>query len=115
MSGHAAQTNAGEKYKSFTMLTELPYFYSEKIIDLSDSGENRGEIVRKSLEENRKSEAFILDSLKKDKEVYGKKIIRFLLALDAFTGRKDDYEAAVKMTYEDENYSKKNATVAEKI
>ena len=39
----------------------------------------------------------------------------FLLALDAFTGRQDDYDAAVKMTYEDENYSKKNATVAEKF
>ena len=112
--GTCSADYAGEKYKSFTMLTELPYFYSEKIIDLSDSGENRGEIVRKSLEQNRKSETFILDSLKKTRK-YMAKNNPFLLALDAFTGRQDDYEAAVKMTYEDENYSKKNATVAEKF
>ena len=112
--GTCSADYAKSRYNSFTMLTELPYFYNKNITDLSNSGYNRGEIVRKSMMDLRENEKKIYASLRRT-DTYMSKDNPFLVALNAFESKEDNYQAKLKMTYEDPEYAEENATVAEKF
>lgn len=101
-----------ERHGSFTLLTELPYFYDKRIEDLSDSDITRKDAITEKLNYNRETNEQILDTIEFAKE-YVDSNNPFKLALEAFTeGRGDD--ATERMINEDESYMKP-ATVSEKV
>ncbi len=102
-----------ESYNTFTLLTELPYFYDKRINDLSESDISRKEAVLKKIKFSEKADQFIKDSLKKTAE-YMKEDNPFRLALEAFTKTEDNNKATRKMVNENPDFVKK-ATVAEKF
>jgi len=98
---------------SFTMLTELPYFYEERITDLSEADITRKEAVLKSIEFDEEANEFVTETLKNIEEYLDGKN-PFKLALDAFTDTKKSNEATRKMVEENKEFQRK-ATVAEKF
>ena len=111
--GTCSADYAMEKYDSFTLLTELPYFYDERIKDLSESAISRREAVLKSLEFSEESDTFILQTLEEIKECTSKEN-PFRLALEAFTDNKEGNAATREMVQTDPVYAKK-ATIAEEF
>ncbi len=97
---------------AFTLLTELPYFYDERINDLSVSDISRKEVVLQKLLWDQEANRFIQDTL----AISGKYMEEenpFVLALNAFTDE-GELEATKKMIEENTEYHK-TATVAEKM
>jgi hypothetical protein len=111
--GTCSADYAEEKYGSFTLLTELPYFYDERIKDLSESDITRKEAVLQSLEASEAANEFILDTLNQIKP-HVRERNPFRLALEAFTATKESNEATRKMVSVNPDFAKK-ATVAEKF
>ncbi|WP_060204045.1 M14 family zinc carboxypeptidase [Sporosarcina koreensis] len=111
--GTCSADYAMEKYDSFTLLTELPYFYDERIKDLSESAISRQEAVLKSLAFSEESDAFILQTLEDIKECTSKDN-PFRLALEAFTDNKEGNAATREMVLADPTFARK-ATVAEEF
>lgn len=111
--GTCSADYAMEKYDSFTLLTELPYFYDERIKDLSESDISRKEAILNSLEFSEESDRFILQVLE-ETNPYTSKDNPFRLALEAFTDNKEGNAATREMVLADSKYSKM-ATVAEKF
>ncbi|GEN81890.1 zinc carboxypeptidase [Sporosarcina luteola] len=111
--GTCSADYAMEKYDSFTLLTELPYFYDERIKDLSESAISRKEAVLSNLEFAEESDKFILQVLKETNQ-YTSKDNPFRLALEAFTDNKEGNAATREMVLTDPVYAKK-ATVAEEF
>lgn len=111
--GTCSAEYAKSKYDSFTMLTELPYFFNEKITDLSETEIERGEAIRENLNNYREFEKFVVASLERSKPYVDEKN-QFKLALEAFTGNDGNIDAMIKQTYEDPAFSRK-ATVAEEF
>lgn len=97
---------------AFTLLTELPYFYDERINDLSPSDISRKDAVLQKLLWNQESNRFIHDTLDISQQ-YMEKENPFVLALKAFT-EEGELEATKKMIEENPEYHK-TATVAEKM
>jgi hypothetical protein len=112
--GDNSASYAERKYGSFTLLTELPYFYDPRIEDQSPSGMSRGEAVlqktREDLELNAQQRAILAlsrDHLSPDNH--------FMLAVEAFTSLSgDSAEAVKKLVAENPDYQKP-ATVAEQF
>lgn len=98
---------------AFTLLTELPYFYDKRIKDLSPSDIKRKDAVLQNLEASEKWDDFIVENMEKIK-CYVEERNPFRLALEAFTGMKEQNQAIRKMVEEDEAFQK-SATVAEKF
>lgn len=109
--GTCSADYANGKYGSFTLLTELPYFFNPSINDKNLTDSIRGDIVKENILEQKQSNSLILESLKKS-ERYMQKDNPFLLALKAFSENRDDLDAEMKMADSDPKYRKK-ATVAE--
>lgn len=110
--GNCSADYAKNKYGSFTLLTELPYFYDQRIDDGSGSGFLRKDVVlekcRWSLENNRKIKE-LLDKVRK----YLHKDNPFLMALDSFGGE-EEILAEMRMAESESGYDRE-ATVAEKF
>ncbi|MHC8514294.1 M14 family zinc carboxypeptidase [Sporosarcina sp. ITBMC105] len=111
--GTCSADYAMEKYESFTLLTELPYFYDERIKDLSESAISRKEAILGSVEFSEESDKFIVQTIEEIKQ-YTNQNNPFRLALEAFTDNKESNAATREMVLTDPKYSKK-ATVAEEF
>ena len=111
--GTCSADYAKERYDSFTLLTELPYFYDPRIRDLSESETMRKDAVLDSLAYSEESNDYIVGVMEalSDHVNPGNP---FRLALEAFTEMKDNNEATRKMVEEDPAFMKK-ATVAEEF
>ena len=111
--GTCSADYAMEKYESFTLLTELPYFYDERIKDLSESDVSRKDAILSNLEFSEESDKFIKQTLS-DIKKFTSEDNPFRLALDAFTDNNDGNAATREMIMQDPLFAKK-ATVAEKF
>jgi hypothetical protein len=111
--GTCSADYAIEVADSFTMLTELPYFYEERINDLSEADMTRKEAVLKRIEFDEDSNKFIKETMNNIENYLDKKN-PFKLALEAFTDSEKSNEATKKMIEENEEFLR-NATVAEKF
>lgn len=109
--GTCSADYAKGRYDSFTLLTELPYFYDPRIKDLSESDVSRKDAVLESLAYSEEANDYIVSVMEALSD-YVKQENPFRLALEAFTEMKDNNEATRKMVEEDPNFAKK-ATVAE--
>ncbi len=111
--GTCSADYAKTKYGSFTLLTELPYFYDQRILDTSETEITRGECIREAIEKSREYDAYIRDSLARSGKFMSEKN-PFKLALEAFTDNEESDEAEIRMTLEDPKFEKP-ATVAEEF
>lgn len=111
--GTCSADYALEKWGSFTLLTELPYFFDERIKDLSESDLSRKDAVLKSLEFTEESDKYILKTLNKIKPYTDEKN-PFRLALEAFTDNEENNAATKAMVSENPDFLK-YATVAEEF
>ncbi len=110
--GTCSADYAKENWDSFTLLTELPYFYDKRIEDLSEADITRADAVLHKLEFNEKGNKFIKEVMESTKD-YVSENNPFKLALDAFTESRSS-EATKRMVRENPDFAK-NATVAEKF
>ena len=111
--GTCSADYAKSRYDSFTLLTELPYFYDARIKDLSESDMLRKDTVLENLEYSEKTNIFIVETLNAIKP-YLDPQDPFKLALEAFTDMAESNEATKKMVSTNPDFAKK-ATVAEKF
>ncbi len=108
--GTCSASYAYDRYKSFTLLTELPYFYDERIMDMTESDMSRRDAVLEQLAFSKQKNAFIKDQMQKTLQ-YIDENNPFRLALEAFT-RGDSDNATERMAKEDPDYQRP-ATKAE--
>lgn len=111
--GTCSADYAKEVCDSFTLLTELPYFYDKRINDISLSDITRKDAVLESLEFSEEADIFIKSTLKSAIK-YIDENNPFRLALEAFTDSEESNEATRRMVNENPDFSK-TATVAEKF
>lgn len=111
--GTCSSDYADNLYGSFTLLTELPYFYDKRINDLTESDITRKDAVLMSLDKSEESDKFIKSTLNSTIQ-YMAKNNPFRLALEAFTNNEKRNEAERKMANENPEFAKM-ATVAEKF
>lgn len=110
--GNCSESYARPRYGSFTMLTELPYFYDKRIMDLSEGSMLRRDAALKKLDEADASNRYILETMALTRKYFAP-LNPFKLALDAFsTGRSS--EATRNMVRTDPEFAK-TATVAEEF
>lgn len=112
--GDCSSSYAAKRHNSFTLLTEVPYFYDPRIDDMSDSDISRRDAIIHKVDANRlaRDEIAALLSLSED---YLPKDNRFVMAIASFMdtfGTAD--EAVMKGITEDPAYLRP-ATVAEKF
>ena len=112
-SGSCSAEYAKDRYDSFTLLTELPYFYDERINNLSLSNITRKEAVLIGLKHDEEFDSFIKTSLNFMKN-YVDENNPFKLALESFSNNSESKEATIKMIDSNLDYSR-IATVAEKF
>lgn len=110
--GTCSSDYAGSKYGSFTLLTELPYFYDERICDLSESDITRREAILQNLEYSAQANAFIQETMKLSWDYIDEKN-PFKFAMNAFTKISDDDTTRKKVETEVEY--ERLATVSEKF
>lgn len=110
--GNNSESYARTRHGSFTLLTELPYFYDKRIMDKSDGTMTRREAVLKSLDTNQESNRYILDTMAISRQYFAP-LNPFKLALDAFTESRSD-QATRNMVNTDPEFAK-TATVAEEF
>lgn len=111
--GTSSASYSLDNWDSFTLLTELPYFYDERIKDLSETDETRKSVILQKLAMSEKSNKYIVSTLNKIKP-YLEDNNPFRLALEAFTDIDSSNDATREMVENDPKYAKK-ATVAEKF
>lgn len=110
--GTCSESYARERYDSFTLLTELPYFYDKRIMDLSEGSMLRREAALVSLERGRESNAYIRAAMERVRG-YVNAENPFWLALEAFSAD-TGYESNRKRIESDPDFARK-ATVAEEF
>ena len=110
--GNCSESYARPRYGSFTLLTELPYFYDKRIMDLSEGTMVRRDAVLKKLDEEDASNRYVLDTMEISRKYFAP-LNPFKLALDAFSAGRDS-DATRNMVKENPDFSKK-ATVAEEF
>lgn len=98
---------------TFTLLTELPYFYDKRIDDLSPSDILRKDAVLANLDASERANVFISATLEKIAP-YASPGNDFKKALDAFIKYEQGNDATRKMVNENPEYAKL-ATQAEKF
>lgn len=108
--GTCSDEYARERYGSYTLVTELPYFYDKRIMDMSPTERTRRDAVEESLDENDRSDVYIRDILARTKDVVAAEN-PFRLALEAFS-KGDNSESTRNMIKKNPDYQRK-ATVAE--
>lgn len=110
--GNNSAPYARKKYGSFTLLTELPYFYDERIMDRSEGTMLRRDAVLQNLDSSEKSNRYILDTMEISRKYFAP-LNPFALALDAFT-KSDSDEATRNMVKSNPDFDK-TATVSEEF
>lgn len=110
--GNNSESYARTRHGSFTLLTELPYFYDPRIMDKSDGTMTRREAVLQSLDNNQQSNQYILDTMEISRQYFSPSN-PFKLALDAFTESRSD-QATRNMVESNPEFAK-TATVAEEF
>ncbi len=110
--GNCSESYAREKYGSFTLLTELPYFYDERIMDQGDSGRIRRDCVLSKIEMSEKHDKLICSYIARLEDYVGVDN-QYLMAIKAFT-RGAGYESIKKMAQTEPEYGRL-ATVAEEF
>ncbi len=108
--GDCSASYAGERYGSFTFLTELPYFYDKRIMDMEKSDMVRKDAVTQKLDAVKEAFDFIVETMEISKQYFDADN-PFMLALEAFSKLRSD-SATRKMIEENPEYSEL-ATVAE--
>lgn len=98
-----------EKYNSFTLLAELPYFYDPRIMDQSPTNMSRKDAILYQLDQSEKANAYIRSILEETKGL-SREDSQYRMALVAFS--KDDYSASTRKMVEEEEYQRP-ATEAE--
>lgn len=111
-SGDCSSSYAGARYDSFTLLTEMPYFYDERIKDMSESDTIRRDAALQKLDWQDRTSAFLRETLAISQQ-YMDPENPFMLAVNAFT-KGGSSDATRKMIAENPDFAKK-ATVAEKF
>ncbi len=110
--GNCSAIYAQERYGSFTMLTELPYFFDKRIMDLSEGTMVRRDAILQKMELEKSSNKYILETMDISKQ-YFSALNPFKLALEAFTDSHDT-ESTQNMVNTNPEFAKK-ATVAEEF
>jgi len=110
--GDCSAEYASGRCNSFTMLTELPYFYDERIKDLSTSDMLRKDAALQGLDFDSESNVVIKNIMGMSLEFVNEEN-PFRLALTAFT-KEESKEATRKMVQENPDFQRL-ATVAEKF
>lgn len=110
--GNCSESYARPRYGSFTLLTELPYFYDKRIMDLSEGTMTRRDAVLRKLADSEESDRYILDTMEISKRYFAP-LNPFKLALEAFTGGRDN-DATRNMIDTNPDFAK-TATVAEEF
>lgn len=112
--GDCSASYARERYDSFTLLTELPYFYDPRIDDCGPSDITRKQAILQKLEDEIAMNRELRDILSLSHE-YLARDNHFLLAVEAFTRHtQEDTQAERKRLDADPKFDK-IATVAEKF
>lgn len=109
--GTSSADYAYDRYGSFTLVTELPYFFDPRIADLSAGDISRRDAMEENIAFAEETDAFVRDTLAVSKSFMAADN-PFKLALEAFTDGKNTYEATRKMIVENPDFSK-TATKAE--
>lgn len=110
--GNCSESYARPRYGSFTLLTELPYFYDKRIMDLSQGTMTRRDAVLKNLDASEESNRFLIDTMAISKEYFAP-LNPFKLALEAFTTERGN-DATRNMVNVNPDFAK-TATVAEEF
>ncbi len=110
--GNCSESYARERYGTFTLLTELPYFYDKRIMDMSKGTMSRREAVAKSLDMNTQANKYIQGALARAKDIVDTEN-PFRLALEAFSSGRGD-ESTRRMIEQNPEYAR-TATVAEEF
>lgn len=110
--GTCSESYARQHHGSFTMLTELPYFFDKRIMDLSEGTMSRKDAVLENLKANDESNRYLLETMDISKQYFAP-MNPFKLALEAFT-ESNDSEATRNMVNTNPDFAKK-ATVAEEF
>lgn len=110
--GNCSETYARKRYGSFTLLTELPYFYDARIMDSSESRRTRRECVLEQLAKKNEEDTVIRRALA-ETAPYVAADNQYRMALEAFTEGSGD-ESRRKMAESDPEYARL-ATVAEEF
>ena len=111
-SGSNSAEYAASRYDSFTLLTEMPYFYDERIKDMSESDMIRRDAALIKLDWQARTSRFLRETLAISQQ-YMDPENPFMLAVSAFT-KEGSSDATRKMMKENPDFAKK-ATVAEKF
>jgi len=110
--GNCSESYARPRYGSFTLLTELPYFFDKRIMDLSEGTMTRKDAVLQKLAASEESDRYLLETMEISKQYFAP-LNPFWLALEAFTSQRDN-EATRNMVNSNPDFAKK-ATVAEEF
>lgn len=110
--GNCSETYARTRHGSFTLLTELPYFFDKRIMDLSEGTMPRRDAVLQSLDASEASNRYLRDTMAISQEYFAP-LNPFKLALEAFTVSRSD-DATRNMVNTDPAFAK-TATVAEEF
>ncbi len=110
--GNCSDSYARGRYGTFTLLTELPYFYDARIMDQTPSGKRRKDCVLEKLDKSEEHNAYIKNHMKVLKSFVSEDN-QYLMAIEAFT---KDYgqKSMRKMAETDPEYDRP-ATVAEEF
>ena len=108
--GTCSADYASEKYGSFTLLTELPYFFDKRIKDRTESGRTRRSVVLEKCDWNDESNK-AMERILSISEKYLGDDNPFLMAIKAFSS--DDLVAAERKGAETDPEYERTATVAE--
>lgn len=110
--GTCSESYARERYGSFTLLTELPYFYDKRIMDMSEGHMTRKEAIAKNLDMNVEANEYMCSMLSRAEGIVDSEN-PFKIALEAFSSGHSD-ESTRKMIEENPEYNR-IATIAEEF
>lgn len=108
--GTCSEEYASKRYGSFTLITELPYFYDARIMDQSPGDRTRREAVTERLEFSEAGDRYIKGVLEQTKDIIDPEN-PFRLALEAFS-KGTGNDSTRKMIETNPDYQRQ-ATVAE--
>lgn len=110
--GDCSASYALERYNSFTLLTELPYFYDPRIEDLSTSEMTRKAAVTKKTEEGIAQSKNLLEAMAISKQYFSPDN-HFMLAINSFNENAEENAVSVYAMMDADPSYDKPATVAE--
>ena len=110
--GTCSAQYASERFDSFTLITELPYFYDKRIDSQQETDMIRRDAVLKKLDLNKQSKQEVLDILSISKEYIAPEN-PFWLAIESFTDFDSALEPTTRSMVEQSPEYQRNATEAE--